>query len=239
LSIVGLSCLVDCERDLHGGAELNNLAVAHTSVHALDFDACDSADAFSSFCHGLFDSRVKGILRDSDQLNDLDGAFFNVCGHDSSFAGLADGIEDAERRRWISLGNVTTELSFTARPGLNRRRGGVLALVYPIILIDLALSVEFRATPRGSDFATAVLGGIVLLIAAPTTWVFAIDFIEASRLTVISAGALSSLPLWYLLGSRLAVGADEWRGWLARYASVCGLWTTLTLVLIVVLDAVA
>ena len=134
---------------------------------------------------------------------------------------------------------MTSDLSFTARPGLNRLGGGILALVYPLALMGMGTSVGFRGTSDASDVATAVLGAIVFLIAAPTTWVFGIDFIEASRFTVVAVGGLTSLPLWYLLGSRLAFAADHWRTWARRYAIFCGLWTVLILVLIIVLDALA
>jgi hypothetical protein len=134
---------------------------------------------------------------------------------------------------------VTPDLSFTSRPGLNRRGGGSLALLYPVALMGVGMSVGFRGTPEPGELATAVLGAILFVIAAPTTWVFAIDFIEASRLTVVSVGALTSLPLWYLLGSRMASTTDHWILWLRRYLIFCGLWTVLMMVLMVVLAAIA
>jgi hypothetical protein len=104
--------------------------------------------------------------------------------------------------------------------------------------MGVGLSVGFRVTPEPGELATAVLGAIVFVIAAPTSWVFAIDFIEASRLTVVSVGALTSLPLWYLLGARMAATTDHWIFWLRRYLIFCGLWTVLMLVLLVLLAAV-
>jgi len=106
-------------------------------------------------------------------------------------------------------------------------------------LIGLGLSVGFRGSDDVTGFATAFLGAILFLVAAPTTWVFAIDFIEASRFTVFTVGAVTSLPLWYLLGSRMARRAENWLTWLKRYTIFCGLWTVLTLVLVVLLAAVA
>jgi hypothetical protein len=133
---------------------------------------------------------------------------------------------------------VTSDISFTPRQGVGRRFGGALALFYPLMLMGFALSVGFRGSNDVSGLATAILGAILFLVAAPTTWVFAIDFIEASRFTVITAGALTSLPLWYLLGSRLAGGAENWLTWLKRYAIFCGLWTVMTFVLMVLLARV-
>lgn len=134
---------------------------------------------------------------------------------------------------------MTSDLTFTPRAGVNRRGGGLLALLYPLALIGLALGVGFRSSSDASELATAFLGAILFLVAAPTSWVFAIEFIEASRLTVFTVGALSSLPLWYLLGSRLALRAENWSTWLKRYAIFCGLWTVLTFVLIAVLARVS
>ncbi len=68
---------------------------------------------------------------------------------------------------------------------------------------------------------------------------FAIEFIEASRLTVMTVGAVTSLPLWYLLGSRLALRAENWLTWTKRYLIFCGLWTVMVMVLIIALAAVA
>ena len=134
---------------------------------------------------------------------------------------------------------MSSDITFTPRSGVNRRGGGIGALVYPLALMGLGLSVGFRGSGDVTGFATAVLGTILFLVAAPTTWVFAIDFIEASRLTVISLGAVTSLPLWYLLGSRLALRAENWLTWLKRYVIFCGLWMVLVLVLIMVLAGVA
>jgi hypothetical protein len=139
----------------------------------------------------------------------------------------------------VAFTPVTTDIRFIPQTGLNRRGGGVLGLAYPLALIGLALSVDFRGTSHADDLATAILGALLFLVAAPTAWVFAIDFIEASPLTVISVGTVTSLPLWYFLGSRLAMATTSWRRWTWRYASVCGLWTLLVFVLMFVLAAVA
>ena len=133
---------------------------------------------------------------------------------------------------------MTSDINFTPRTGLNRRVGGLAALLWPLLLMGFGLSVGFRGTTETSDLATAFLGALLFLVAAPTTWVFAIEFIEASRLTVISVGAITSLPLWYLLGSRIALSAENWLTWTKRYLIFCGLWTVMVLVLVMVLAAV-
>ena len=112
-------------------------------------------------------------------------------------------------------------------------------LLYPLVLMGFALSVGFRGSGDVTGLATAILGAILFLVAAPTTWVFAIDFIEASRFTVITVGAFTSLPLWYLLGSRLASGAENGLTWLKRYTIFCGVWTVLTFLLMVALARIA
>lgn len=134
---------------------------------------------------------------------------------------------------------MPSDISFSPRTGINRRGGGIAALAFPLALVGLGLSVGFRGTTEVTDLATAILGAILFVIAAPTAWVFAIDFIEASRLTVVSIGVLTSLPLWYLLGSRLALRADNWPTWVKRYLLFCGLWTVTMMVLLVLLAAIA
>ncbi len=121
---------------------------------------------------------------------------------------------------------METNLTFAVQVGLNRRVGGLLSLSYPLALTALSLSVGFRGSAESSEIATSVLSAVVFIVAAPTSWVFAIDFIEASRMTVISVGVLTSFPLWFLAGFRLAVVTNIWSQWVWRYASICGLWTT-------------
>lgn len=134
---------------------------------------------------------------------------------------------------------MSSDITFTPRVGIHRRFAGLFSLSYPLILMAVGLSVGFRGTTDASDLATAILGAILFLVAAPTSWVFAIEFIEASRLTVITVGALTSLPLWFLLGVRLAMRSDNWPTFLKRYAIFCGLWTITVFILIVALAAVA
>jgi hypothetical protein len=116
---------------------------------------------------------------------------------------------------------VVGDLSFTARRGLRRVPGGLVALSVPIILAAVALGVDFDAAGGEQGLATAVLGTILFLMAAPTTWIFAIDFIEAGRVTVVLIGLITSLPLWYLAGVRLAVASEHWGQFLLRYATLC------------------
>jgi len=124
---------------------------------------------------------------------------------------------------------VSEELSFTRKMGIHPVAGGAAGLVYPLVLIALALSGGFRSGGDVADPATSVLGAFIFLIAAPTAWVFAIEFIEADRFTVLFVGAMTSLPLWWLLGSRLARTADDWRQWIVRYLRISVGWSLLVL----------
>ncbi len=129
---------------------------------------------------------------------------------------------------------MTGDLTFTPRAGLSRRIGGFLGLLFPSGLILLAFDNGFLSQ-SGEDIATAFLATILFLLAAPTTWVFAFEFIEASRWTVVIVGAATSLPLWYLLGSRLSITAETWVNWIWRYLSFCGLWVVTIFILLFVL----
>lgn len=126
------------------------------------------------------------------------------------------------------------ELSFTRKAGPHPVAAGAAGLAYPLLLIGLALTGGFRQGGDVADPATSILGAFIFLIAAPTAWVFAIEFIEADRFTVLFVGALTSLPLWWLLGSRLAVAADDWGQWTVRYLRISVGWSLFVLVLVVV-----
>lgn len=123
------------------------------------------------------------------------------------------------------------ELSFTRKTGLHPVAGGAAGLVYPLLLIGISLTGGFRQGGDFSDPAISILGAFIFLIAAPTAWVFAIDFIEADRFTVLFVGTMTSLPLWWLLGARLATTAESWVQWTGRYLRIAVGWSILVLLL--------
>ena len=104
-------------------------------------------------------------------------------------------------------------------------------------LVIAALGVDFRAVGDGSDIATAVLATFMFLLAAPTAWLFAIDFIEAGRFTVVFVGVITSFPIWFLLGAKLAQAASHWGEWIGAYLKICVVWTVLWIILVQILSA--
>lgn len=110
--------------------------------------------------------------------------------------------------------------------------GGIGAMIFPLVLVVVALRADFTAVGGPGQMATAVLGTILFVIAAPTSWLFAIDFIEAGRFTVVAVSVLTSFPLWYLLGVRLARSSNQWSVWVARYLGTCAAWTVIVLVVL-------
>jgi hypothetical protein len=135
---------------------------------------------------------------------------------------------------------VATGIDFAARRGgLPRWVGGLGALVYPLALAGGALSVGFDQVGDMADLAASILAAVLFLIAAPTAWVFTVDFIEAGRLLVVTSALATSLPLWYILGSRLAYFATSWVVWLRRYVVVCVVWSILNVLLLIVLGSVS
>jgi hypothetical protein len=78
----------------------------------------------------------------------------------------------------------------------------------------------------------------MFLVAAPTAWILAIDFIEAERFTILLFGAATSLPLWAIAGGLLASLSTTWRQWIVRYLALCAVWTTLYVVAIGAIAAV-
>lgn len=131
---------------------------------------------------------------------------------------------------------MTSDFSFTARRGgLPLPAGGALALVYPVTVTILALSVSFREIGDMGDLASSLLAALMFLIAAPTAWIFAIDFIDVNRLVVFLVGTLTSLPLWFFVGTRIALAADTWAGWLRRYVVLCLAWTAANLIVLILI----
>lgn len=137
-----------------------------------------------------------------------------------------------------SLQSVSQDISFATRKGLQRSRAGVLALTYPLVLFGLAIGVGFRQGGGVAEFGASFAAAVMFLVAAPTAWVFAIDFIEAERFTVLLFGAATSLPLWAIGGAALASISTSWRQWLLRYGALCATWTTLYVVTIGVVASV-
>jgi hypothetical protein len=135
---------------------------------------------------------------------------------------------------------MATGIDFTSRRGgLSRRVGGFGALAYPLGLTALSLSVGFNRVGDMTDIAASLLATMLFLIAAPTAWIFTVDFIEAGRLLVVAAALATSLPLWFVAGSRLAYLADRWGTWARRYVVLCLVWSVVNVVLIVLIGSIA
>jgi hypothetical protein len=123
-------------------------------------------------------------------------------------------------------------INFRSQDGVRAAYGGIAALSFPTLLVVVALGADFRAIGDGSDFATALLATVLFVIAAPTAWIFSIDFIEAGRFTVVFVSVITSFPLWYFIGSRLARVVPSWPSWITSYLKICILWTVLWMLLI-------
>ncbi|MEA2002553.1 MAG: hypothetical protein U9N84_11830 [Actinomycetota bacterium] len=133
---------------------------------------------------------------------------------------------------------MASGIDFTSRRGgLSRRFGGIAAFAFPLALTALALSVGFRRAGDMSDLAASLLATMLFLMAAPTAWIFTVDFIEAGRLLVITSALATSLPLWFLAGSRLAYFENHWSGWLRRYVVLCVVWSVFNVVLMVIVGS--
>lgn len=117
--------------------------------------------------------------------------------------------------------------------------GGILALAYPLALATGALSVGFDRVGDMADLAASILAVGLFLIAAPTAWLFTVDFIEAGRLLIVASALVTSLPLWFILGSRLAYLAPSWGVWVRRYVVFCLVWSVLNVLLFILLGSVA
>ncbi len=135
---------------------------------------------------------------------------------------------------------MTAQIEFGERKEtLPRGLGGIAGLVYPSVLVALAIGVEFSAQGGLRGFGTAFMGALLFVIAAPTSWLFAIEFIEAGKFTVIAFGVVTSFPLWFLVGAGLASVSRHWTEWAGRYVMVAAVWSFLTLLVVGIVGSVA
>jgi hypothetical protein len=125
------------------------------------------------------------------------------------------------------------------RRGPPRWAGGVAATILPVASMGVILQAGFWETGGVQELATGILAEVMFLIVAPTTWIFSIEFIEVSRLTAITLGALTSLPLWFLLGVTIADRSSTWQGWLRRYATTYGIWLAVNFILFALIGSLA
>lgn len=114
--------------------------------------------------------------------------------------------------------------------------GGLVALLIPGLLIAIAVRVGFGIH---DDVATAFLATLLVGLAAPIAWLFAIDFIDASPLTVLVIGTVSSFPLWYLLGAALANRSSSVANFANRYTAFIGMYLAAVFAIIAIADAIA
>ena len=120
------------------------------------------------------------------------------------------------------------------RTTVGRTTAGLMALSYPIVMVVMALAVGPREAGDLKDVASSFIAAVMLVIALPTSWFLSFDFIEVSRTTVVIFGVVTSLPLWYVLGTALAVRSETWWVWFRRYATVTLVWTLANLALLAV-----
>lgn len=117
--------------------------------------------------------------------------------------------------------------------------GGLVGLLYPTILVGAALSVGFRHGGDMGEFAASLAASILFLVAAPTAWIMSFSFIDVTRFTILVFGIVTSIPIWFLLGSGLARGASTWASWALRYLVVSISWTTFNLFVFAVVASLA
>lgn len=88
-----------------------------------------------------------------------------------------------------------------------------------------------------TDPATPLVAGLLFLLAVPTTWVFAL--LELAPVVSVTLGVITSFPLWFALGARIAVVSWSWGQWWARYAMWAIGWAVAAMVLLALVASVA
>jgi hypothetical protein len=133
---------------------------------------------------------------------------------------------------------ATSNVSFAPRrSAVGRTAAGLLALSYPLVMVVMALAVGSRRPGDLQDFAASFVAALMFVIALPTTWFLSFDFIEVSRTTVVLFGLVTSLPLWYVVGTALAVRVETWGRWLQFYVTIAIAWTLANLVILAAVAA--
>ncbi|MEA2024433.1 MAG: hypothetical protein U9N79_09120 [Actinomycetota bacterium] len=134
---------------------------------------------------------------------------------------------------------ATDRVSFAPRRTMvGRTTAGLMALSYPIVMVVMALAVGPREAGDLQDVASSFIAALMIVIALPTSWFLSFDFIDVSRTAIVIFGVVTSLPLWYVLGTALAVRSETWGRWLRRYASIALIWTLANLALLAVVAMV-
>jgi hypothetical protein len=134
---------------------------------------------------------------------------------------------------------VRSGLSFRTRgQRVSPVLGGLFALVYPAILVVVALGVGFRRGGDMGEFAATLAATLMFLIAAPTAWILSFEFIDVTRFTVLVFGIVTSLPIWYIAGVAIARRSPTWTTWFRRYAIGCVAWTAGNLLVIGIVAAI-
>jgi len=133
---------------------------------------------------------------------------------------------------------VARQFLFAGRRGqLNSARGGLLAMVPPSLVL-FGSFIGMRGTVSGlTDPADSVVAGLLVFIAAPTTWLFAA--LRLSPEVAIVLGVITSLPLWFLLGQRIAESAWNWKQWAVRYATWLLGWLVVMVLALVTVASIA
>lgn len=108
---------------------------------------------------------------------------------------------------------------------------------YPLAMVVMALTVGVREPGDLQDFAASFVAAVMLVVALPTIWFLSFDFIEVSRMTVIVFGLVTSLPVWYFLGTALAVRSETWGRWFRLYVTIALVWTLAILLGLAVIGA--
>jgi hypothetical protein len=87
-----------------------------------------------------------------------------------------------------------------------------------------------------TDPSTPLVAGLLFLIALPTTWIFALLKLDAVVAVVL--GVVTSLPIWFYVGGRLAALSPSWGVFWRRYVLVAIGWAVLAIVLLAVVATI-
>ncbi len=122
------------------------------------------------------------------------------------------------------------------RSGVRSGRAGLFALIGPLFIIAVTLGSMDSGVAGLVDPSTSLLAGLMFLVALPSTWVFAV--LDIAPVFSVVLGCVSSLPLWFGMGSWLAAGSYDWAHWTRRYVAWSVGWAVTSLVLLLTVASI-
>lgn len=122
------------------------------------------------------------------------------------------------------------------RPGPRPGMCGLVALSLPVLVMVAVVGTMDGGLDGLVDPAAQVAAGLLLLVAIPTTWVFAL--FDLPPVFTLVLGCVTSLPLWFALGTHLGRTTDSHGQWIRRYLGWFAAWAVISLLVLLTIASI-